>query len=289
VRLDYDGRLRLRRVAGVLGPAVLVPVAVWFYVVTPPSALAAPSALVGPPSVPSSALSSVPSPVLSPGPSSVPSATPSSVPSPGPSSVPSSAPSSSAPSVAPSVQGNAVPQDPPAAVEPGVLVRAVAAPDGSFDVVETVRLAEPTARLRLVPRDLALAGPRFAEARAVPSGIEVVLPDQEPVPVPELGTGRTVPLAQATTSLEVRYHLDGVTVRTLPGPPGRALGAVAPLTDGPDLPTGFELTGDPVRAVTCPTVPANEAVCGRDEDGTLVVDAQPLATALVVAQLDLGT
>ena len=77
--------------------------------------------------------------------------------------------------------------------------------DGSFEVVETVRLAAPVVQVRLAPPDLAPAGPAFAQAVPVWSDVVVEARDQEAVPVPRLDGGVTVPLEAPTTTVEVRY------------------------------------------------------------------------------------
>jgi hypothetical protein len=245
VRLDYDARLRLRRLAGVLGPVLLLPAALWWYLATPPAAVAGTLAGAGQPD-----------------------------------DVPE-APGGSAESSSPSSPG-------PAGTSVAVVQVTVLA-DGSFDVVEKIELAGPVEELGLVDRDLSPAGPTLAGAEPLRTDVQVVVRGEDPVTVPDVGPERTVPLPAATTAVEVRYHLEGATVRTVPGPPGRALGVVAPLTDVPGLVAGFELSGDPVRTLTCPALPASELFCGTDQGGTLAVAPQPAASALVLAQLDLDT
>lgn len=229
MRLDYDGRLRLRRTLGAAVPVVLVPAAVWFYAVTPPSALAEPPSPAG----------------------------------------------------APDVAASVVPAS-------GAVLRATALEDGSFDVVETVRLTEPVVQVRLAPPDLSPAGTSFAQAAPTWTDVEVVAPDQEATTVPEVDGPVTVALASPTTTLEVRYRVSGAAVRTLPSPDGRALGALVPLTDVAGLVFGFQVDGDPVRTITCPRLPAEQALCGLIEDGTFVTEPLPSAQALVLVQLDLG-
>ncbi len=77
-------------------------------------------------------------------------------------------------------------------------------------------------------------------------------------------------------------------MRTVPSPDGRALGALAPLADVDGLVVGFEVDGTAVRTVTCPMLPADRALCAVDRGTGFVVDPQPFADALVLAQLDLG-
>ncbi len=227
MRLDYEARLRLRRFAGVAVPVLLVPLAVWFYAVTPPSAVAAP------------------------------------------------------PSGVDGVGG------PPVVQVAGVVVRATALPDGSFDVVETVRLSDPVVQLRLAVPDLTAAGPAFGDLTATYVDVRVTVADQEEVPVTGLLTALSVPLPAPATVLEVRYRVSGVAVRTVPSPDGRALGALAPLVDV-DAVVGFEVDGTAVRTLTCPLLPADRALCAVDRGTGFVVDPQPFSDALVLAQLDLG-
>ena len=145
----------------------------------------------------------------------------------------------------------------------GVVVRATALPDGSFDVVETVRLSDPVVQLRLAVPDLTAAGPAFGDLTATYADVRVAVADQEEVPVTGLLTALSVPLPAPATVLEVRYRVSGVAVRTVPSPDGRALGALAPLVDV-DAVVGFEVDGPAVRTVTCPMLPARaDAVRGR--------------------------
>lgn len=225
---DYDARLRLRRVAGVVGPVLLLPVAVWFYAVTPPAALADP-----------------PSGVDGPG------------------------------------SGQ-----PPVVQVAGLVVRATALPNGSFDVVEVVRLSDPVVQLRLAVPDLSTAGPTFAGVAPTYADVRVAVADQEELPVAGLSTAVSVPLPAPTTVLEVRYRVSGVAVRTVPSPDGRALGVLAPLVDV-DAVVGFAVAGTPVRSLTCPALPVERLLCGTAQDGVIVTDPQPRGTALVVVQLDL--
>ena len=224
--LNYDARLRLRRLAGVLVPVLLLPAAVWFYAVTPPAALADP------------------------------------------------------PSGVDGLEGPSVVQ------ATGVVVRATALPDGSFDVVETVRLSDPVVQVRLAVPDLTAAGPAFGDLTATYADVRVVA-DEEEVPVTGLLTALSVPLPAPATVLEVRYRVSGVAVRTVPSPDGRALGALAPLVVV-DAVVGFEVDGPAVRTVTCPMLPPERTLCAVGRGAGFVVDPQPFADALVLAQLDLG-
>lgn len=171
---------------------------------------------------------------------------------------------------------------------PGVVVRAEVQPDGSVEVVETVRLAGSVTSIDLAPPDLARGGPTFADADPAYDGVQVVAEGQPAVAVQDLAVGRLVPLAGPATALEVRYRVEGTSVRTIPSPDGRALGVIAPLTVASGLPVGFEVSGTPVRTLTCPLLAADGLLCGTDDgSGTLRTEAQPATTALVVVQLDL--
>lgn len=170
----------------------------------------------------------------------------------------------------------------------GVVVRAEVLPDGSVEVVETVRLAGSVTSIDLAPPDLARAGPTFADAEPVYDGVQVVAAGRPAVAVQDLAVGRLVALGAPTTELEVRYRVEGTSVRTVPSPDGRALGALAPLTVASGLPVGFEVSGTPLRALTCPLLPADDLLCGTDDgSGTVRTEARPATTALVVVQLDL--
>lgn len=225
--LDYESRLRLRHAGGLAGPVLLIPLAAWFFAVTPPSPLAG-------------------------------------------------APTDPAPS------------DPAPAVEAsGVVVRATVLPDGAYEVVETVRLGEAVRTIALSPPDVSRGGPTFAEVVLAYRDVVVEAQGQAAVAVPGIPAVVSVSLAAPATVLEVRYRVEGAAVRTIPSPDGRALGVLAPLTVAPDLLVGFEVGGTPVRALTCPLLPADALLCGADADGVLSTEPQPAVDALVVAQLDL--
>lgn len=226
--LDYESRLRLRRVGGVAGPAVLIPLAVWFCAATPSAVLAG---------------------------------------------APTDAPAPSEP--VPVVEAS------------GLVVRVSVLPDGAYEVVETVRLGEAVRTIALSPPDVSRGGPTFTDAVLAYRDIEVEAQGQDVVAVPGIRTVVAVALGAPSTVVEVRYRVEGAAVRTIPSPDGRALGVVAPLTVATDLLVGFEVSGTPVRSLTCPLLAADRLLCGTEVDGTLRTEPAPADVALVVAQLDL--
>lgn len=256
--LDYDGRLRARRAGGVVAPLVLLPLAAWVWV----------SAPAAPPTDAASRASAVP-----------------------PAAVPPSAPRQEASRPSTSAAGTATPGDYPPSAPSGdgeptsVVVTATAADDGSFDVVEEVSFAAPTTSLllRLPPVDG--AGPDF----------EDVVPVVDDLRVGGTGDARSAPGAVAAPvaldgpvlSVRLTYRWWGTDVATRPSPPGRALAALAPLTDAGDAPVTFVVDGEPARNIACPLVLGVGLGCAAERDGALTT-AAPLdaATALVLVQLD---
>lgn len=261
--LDYDGRLRARRAGGVVAPLVLLPLAAWVWVSAPaaPPTDAASRSSAGAPSTAS------------------PSAPRQDASSPG-------APSPSASTAGTTSAGDYPPSAPSGDGEPtSVVVTATAAADGSFHVVEEVSFAAPTTSLllRLPPVDG--AGPDF----------EDVVPVVDDLRVGGTGDARSAPGAVAAPvaldgpvlSVRMTYRWWGTDVATRPSPPGRALAALAPLTDAGDAPVTFVVDGEPARNIACPLVLGVGLGCAAERDGALTT-AAPLdaATALVLVQLD---
>ncbi|MEO6412319.1 MAG: hypothetical protein ABIO48_06985 [Pedococcus sp.] len=204
------------------------------------------------------------------------------------------APSSSAP-VAPPRSGNTsyVPGAAagPGQTEPGALVRATPSADGSLEVVERVRFADPVTELSL--------GPPLTKgvmAKSIPTG--VVIADLQvqaddaivDIGVRSLATARTVELSAEASTVIMRYRLTGATVRSIPSTPGRALAVLPPITQPATLgstPFVIEVSGAQVTNVLCPGLPTAAQLCGRTwARGWYLSPQQPGRTA-VLAQLTL--
>jgi hypothetical protein len=145
----------------------------------------------------------------------------------------------------------------PGTTKPGILLMASPLPGGSFDIAEIVRLPEATSSLRLGPPILSLAGNRFAKSKPVATQVQVSAEDQ-PVRVPDGRVSRQMGLAltNPSKSIELRYHLGGVTIRSIPSPAGRALTAIGPLIrDVPkSTPVAMMVSGNTVLNIECPAV-----------------------------------
>ena len=158
----------------------------------------------------------------------------------------------------------ALPATGPGITEPGILLVASPAADGSFDVLERVRLAGPVSVLTLRPAPVDRAGRQFASATAAATQVEVSAGEKSVVvPGATIGTQVDLPVAPADR-FELRYRLDDVTVRSTPSTDGRALAAIGPLTGGvdDDLPVLVIVSGGTVLGLSCPLLPISEQSCG---------------------------
>ena len=145
----------------------------------------------------------------------------------------------------------------PGTTQPGILLMASPLPGGSFDVAEIVRLREATSSLRLGPPSLSIAGGRFAKSKPIATQVQISAEDQ-PVIVPDGRVSRQMDLAltKPSKSIELRYHLDGVTLRSIPSRAGRALTAMGPLIQGvpKSTPVAMMVSGNTVLNIECPAV-----------------------------------
>jgi hypothetical protein len=207
---------------------------------------------------------------------------------------PSTAPTASA-RVSPTTPGESayVPGDQvgPGLTEPGAMVRAAPAADGSFEVVERVRFAIPVTELSV--------GPPLTKgvvARSLPSDVAIVdLQVKADTAVLDIGErvlarARTVELPGPTSTVMMRYRLTGATVRSIPSTPGRALSVLPPITSPASLgsmPFVIEVSGDRVTNVLCPALPAAAQLCGRTWTQGWYLGPQPAGRTAVLAQLNL--
>ncbi len=179
----------------------------------------------------------------------------------------------------------------PGQTEPGALVRATPAADGSLEVVERVRFAEPVTELSL--------GPPLTKgvmAKSLPNDVEVAdLQVQADDAIVDIGVrsltkARTIELPAEASTVVMRYRLTGATVRSIPSTPGRALAVLPPITRPATLgstPFVIELSGAQVTNVLCPGLPTAAQLCGRTwTRGWYLSPQQPGRTA-VLAQLTL--
>ena len=164
-----------------------------------------------------------------------------------------------------SLIGLPLPQTGPGVTEPGILLIAAPAADGSFDVFEQVRPSGPVSVVTLRPAPVDQAGGQFGSAAAAATQVQLRAGDKSVVvPGATVDAAVELPVA-AVDQFELRYRLGGVTVRSTPSAAGRALAAIGPLTGGvdDDLPVLIVVSGDSVLGLNCPLLPFSEQVCGN--------------------------
>jgi hypothetical protein len=183
-----------------------------------------------------------------------------------------------------------LPQTGPGLTQPGILLVASPAADGSFDVLERIRLANPVSVLTLRPAPVDRAGQLFASASAAATQVQVKAGDQ-PVVVPGAKVGARIDLPVAEVDqFELRYRLTDVTVISTPSKAGRALAAIGPLTGGvaDDLPVLFIVTGETILGLNCPLLPLSQQSCGsRVQTGPSIEHELPWRLALTSVQFNL--
>ena len=182
------------------------------------------------------------------------------------------------------------PQTGPGITQPGILLIASPTSDGSFAVLERIRLVSPVSVLTLRPAPVDRAGQQFASASAAATQVQVTAGDQ-PVVVPgaKVGARLDLPVAQVD-HFELRYQLTDVTVISTPSKPGRALAAIGPLTGGvdDDLPVLFVVTGDTILGLNCPLLPLSQQSCGNRVQPRPSIERElPWYLALTLVQFNL--
>jgi hypothetical protein len=204
----------------------------------------------------------------------------------------SPSPETAATSTRPTTPTNAKLPNGPGRTQPGILLVASPLPDGSFDVAELVLLSTPTSTVRLGPPRLAQAGSSFSRAKPIASHVQVSAGDQ-PVRVPDSRVTKRVDLALTTParSIELRYRLSGITVRSTPSQAGRALTAIGPLVEGvpKTLPVAMLVRGSTVHNIACPMIRSlREQACSTGRSPNLRVKGNlPVSDAVIVVQFDL--
>jgi len=183
-----------------------------------------------------------------------------------------------------------LPRTGPGVTEPGILLIASPASDGSFDVLERIRMVSPVSVLTLRPAPVDRAGGQFASASAAATQVQVSAGDQ-PVVVPGAKVGARIDLPVAAVDhFELRYRLTDVTVRSTPSTAGRALAAIGPLTGGvdDDLPVLFIVSGSTILGLNCPLLPLSQQSCGtRVATAPSIERELPWRLALTTVQFNL--
>jgi hypothetical protein len=257
----------LRRAVGTVVTLALVGAAIGFYALSP-----------------NLSLTSGPEPVTT------------AAPAPTRTMIESAAPS---PTPAPTRTATRTPQSPPdrdlppgpGGREPGIRLTARPTAHGTFDVVETVRLAEPVTQLILTPPDLTSASSKLRGKQPVADDLRIKA-DGRLIKVSNTTVRRATVLTitRPTDLFELRYRLREVTVLNKPSSAGRALGAVGPLLTGvPDeLPVAVTVRGHSVRNLSCPYLPRNDRSCAAGPAPAMRVNQNlRRRDALVEVQFDL--
>ncbi|WP_152364576.1 hypothetical protein [Microlunatus speluncae] len=195
-----------------------------------------------------------------------------------------------APTPAPAAPGEpSRPTSGPGFTLAGLWFRAAPVSDGSFQVVEVIKLATPVTKIKLRPIPLAEDEPG-PELRPTARTVQLSADDQ-PVRLPDgpIRRSTVVEWEVPADRIEVRYTLTGVGQPSRPSKPGRALATLGPLTGVPSrLPVIMQVAGQGILALDCFRLPAAERSCASGQPPDLQT-ARPLPArdAVVRVQYDL--
>lgn len=263
---------RLRRLAGVVGPLLLVVAALWVYAVLPSASVLHGRATARAPTVTVAGLKAPTPPAIPPA-----SAPPPAV------RAPTSSPTT------PGTTGRGVTG--PGVTEPGIRISTTITADGTLQVSERVRVAAEIGRLELAPPDLTLAGDEFNGAYPSATQLRLAVGGQPmALTFSALTAPRAIVLGLPVHTYELRYVLVGASVRSAPSKAGRALAALGPVSQSlpPPSPVVLVTRGKAVRNLSCPLLSGNEVACSDGVRGVMSVrEPLPLRSALVILQLDL--
>lgn len=175
--------------------------------------------------------------------------------------------------------------------DPGVTMQVVPTAMGTLEVFERVVLTDPTISLGLAPPAVASIGSPFSSSRPAATSVQLVI-DGQPLDLPSARVDQALSIAlpRPARELELRYILDGSTVRSIPSSTGRAVIAVGPLSrvSPGDAVATVQVPTDTVRNITCPLASDADLVCASaSTDGSRLVATVPVSDALVVLQVDL--
>lgn len=183
-----------------------------------------------------------------------------------------------------------VPESGPGLTRPGILLIAWPVADGSFEVVERVRLAGLTTVVTLRPAPVDRVGHQFASSSGTASQVQLSAGDRSVV-VPRATVDSPVDLVVAAADrFELRYRLVDVTIRSTPSTDGRALAVIGPLTAGvgSDVPVRLVVLGDAVLGLNCPLLPISAQSCGSRLAASPGFERElPSELALAAVQIDL--
>lgn len=208
-------------------------------------------------------------------------------PSPSPSPTPSPTPT---PSPSPSASAGGL--NVPGIDEPGIYLRFSARADGTLDVTERAVFRAITDSVVLTPPTSEGASEIFTRTRASLRGLQVDVGGRPIGDLPErITTAYTVALPTKTTTLTMRYELDGTSVMSKPSTQGRALAYIRPATAGIDrsLPVQMQAAGKGTINLACPRLPIADRACARGSAPSLTVaSGLTAATSTVEIQLQLS-
>lgn len=177
----------------------------------------------------------------------------------------------------------------PGVTEPGISVWVTPQMDGSLEVMEAARYEGAIHVVTLDPVDVKNGGPAFASLVPTITHLQMTA-DQTPVGVlASMTRATTVTLPTRTHQLLLRYHLDGVTVRSTPSATGRASILIAPLSapTDPSLTSQIRIGGRPVLNLGCPRLTGDAQSCAPVSGDLGVAPVLPARDDVVLAQVDL--
>lgn len=177
----------------------------------------------------------------------------------------------------------------PGVTEPGIAVSVSPQMDGSLEVLETAIYRAPVEAVRLDPVDVRDGGPSFGALVPTVTHLQMTA-DGSPVGMLlSVTEATTVPLPTGARQVVLRYHLDGVTVRSTPSTAGRASILIAPLSAPTDagLPSQIRVGGRFVLNLTCPRRSGDARACAPATGDSGVAPILAARDDVVVAQVDL--
>jgi hypothetical protein len=176
---------------------------------------------------------------------------------------------------------------------PGIHVQAQIDAQGDLEVVEQVRFESPQSvvtlgipSLRGAAGEVAALHPKVNELQVSADGELASVPQKSRV----VTAASQLALPRAAQTLVLRYRVDNASVRSLPGPPGRALLVLPPisaLSGGASLPVVVEVSGGTIRNLLCPALDQQHQLCGHQDGATWHTTELESGRTAVIAQVDL--
>jgi hypothetical protein len=191
----------------------------------------------------------------------------------------------------PTIPPNSRLPDGPGTTTAGIYLLASPASDGSFDINEFVLLDQAVSTLGLRLPPVSQGGSEFRSLH--PSATQVqASADRQPVVIPDsrIRGDLSLPLVMPATKFELRYRLQGITVRSMRSVPGRAIAALGPVSAGvpPNLPVRIRVIGPAVLNLVCPSLRLSKQACSAGSPPKLRVNQNlPWRQAVVLVQLNL--